>query len=179
MESSKKMKPRHAFTEITDGLYNHEWFGDVPFVCIRIPTGGGKTLVGCKSVERIMSIALQHKMDTGIVMWFVPSDSIKTQTLKKFRDAKDWHYEMLNESFDTKFKVFSNEEALTITPEDVRNNLCIIVASLDAFRKDASIQKKYKVYKENGSLMDHFQNLKDESMLEKDAADTVVNSLAM
>ncbi len=172
------MKPRHAFTEITDGLYNHEWFGDVPFVCIRIPTGGGKTLVGCKSVERIMSIALQHKMDTGIVMWFVPSDSIKTQTLKKFRDAKDWHYEMLNESFDTKFKVFSNEEALTITPEDVRNNLCIIVASLDAFRKDASIQKKYKVYKENGSLMDHFQNLKDESMLEKDAADTVVNSLA-
>ncbi len=185
LELSKKLKPRYAFTEITEEKYghdwpkyNHEWFGDVPFVCIRIPTGGGKTLVGCKAVERIMSISLQHKMDTGIVMWFVPSDSIKTQTLKKFRDAKDWHYEMLNESFDTKFKIFSNEEALTITPEDVRNNLCIIVASLDAFRKDSSIQKKYKVYKENGSLMDHFQNLKDESMLEKDDAGTVVNSLA-
>jgi len=175
---TKKMKPRHAFTELTDALYNHEWFGDVPFVCIRIPTGGGKTLVGCKAVERIMATALQHKMDTGIVMWFVPSDSIKTQTLKKFRDQKDWHYETLNESFDTKFKIFSNEEALTITPEDVRNNLCIIVASLDAFRKDASIQKKYKVYKENGSLMDHFQNLKDDSLLEKDSADTVINSLA-
>src|SRR3989344_1810377 len=175
---TKKMKPRHAFTELTDALYNHEWFGDVPFVCIRIPTGGGKTLVGCKSVERIMSIALQHKMDTGIVMWFVPSDSIKTQTLKKFRDLKDYHYEMLNDSFDTKFKVFSNEEALTITPEDVRNNLCIVVASLDAFRKDQKIQNKYKVYKENGSLMDHFQNLKDDSALEKDKAGTVVSSLA-
>lgn len=173
----KKLKPRHAFNEITNANYNHEWFGDVPFVCIRIPTGGGKTLVGCKSVERIMATTLQNKMDTGIVMWFVPSDSIKTQTLKKFKDPKDWHYEMLNESFDTKFKVFSNEEALTITPEDVRNNLCIIVASLDAFRKDASIQKKYKVYKENGSLMDHFNNLKDESLLEKDGAGTVINSL--
>ncbi len=174
---TKKLKPRHAFNEITNQNYRHEWFGDVPFVCIRIPTGGGKTLVGCKSVERIMATALQHKMDTGIVMWFVPSDSIKTQTLKKFRDQKDWHYETLNESFDTKFRIFSNEEALTITPEDVRNNICIIVASLDAFRKDASIQKKYKVYKENGSLMGHFENLKDDSLLVKDGADTVINSL--
>ncbi|MBI4094751.1 MAG: DEAD/DEAH box helicase family protein [Candidatus Liptonbacteria bacterium] len=174
----KKQKPKLAFYELAEEKYNAEWFGDVPFVCIRIPTGGGKTLVGCKAIERIMSTALQHKMDTGIVMWFVPSDSIKTQTLKKFRDLKDFHYEMLNDSFDTKFKVFSNEEALTITPEDVRNNLCIIVASLDAFRKDAKIQNKYKVYKENGSLMEHFQNLKDDSALEKDKAKTVVNSLA-
>lgn len=174
----KKMKPRHAFTEITDSLYKHEWFNDVPFVCVRIPTGGGKTLVACKAVERIMSTMLQHKMDTGIVMWFVPSDSIKTQTLKKLRDSKDWHFEVLNEAFDTRFKVFSNEEALAITPEEVRNNLCIIVASLDAFRKDTKIQNKYKVYKENGSLMDHFQNLKDDAALEKDTAGTVVNSLA-
>ncbi len=182
---TKKMKSRHAFNELTDDKYghewpkyNHEWFGDVPFVCIRIPTGGGKTLVGCKAVERIMSTTLQNKMDTGIVMWFVPSDSIKTQTLAKFKDPKDWHYQMLHESFGTKLKVFSNEEALTISPEDVKNNLCVIVASLDAFRKDASIQKKYKVYKENGSLMGHFENLKDDSNLEKDSDKTVVNSLA-
>lgn len=177
LELTKKLKPKLAFHELTDEKYNHEWFGDVPFVCIRIPTGGGKTLVGCKAVERIMSTTLQNKMDTGIVMWFVPSDSIKTQTLKKFKDLKDFHYEMLNDSFDTKFKVFSNEEALTITPEDVRNNLCIVVASLDAFRKDAKIQNKYKVYKENGSLMGHFQNLKDDSALEKDKSG-VINSLA-
>ena len=174
----KKMKPRHAFNEITEQVYNHEWFGDIPFVCVRIPTGGGKTLVGCKAVERIMSVTLQHKMDVGIVMWFVPSDSIKTQTLKKFKDTKDRHYEILNESFGNKFKIFSNEEALAITPEDVRNNLCIIVASLDAFRKDSSIQKKYKVYKENGALMDHFLNLKNGLNLEKDSEGEIVNSLA-
>jgi type III restriction enzyme len=174
----KKMKPRHAFNEITEEKYNHEWFNDTPFICIRIPTGGGKTLVGCKAVERIMSVALQHKLDTGIVMWFVPSDSIKTQTLRKFKDPKDLHYQMLKDSFGSKFRIFSNEEALTITSEDVRNNLCIIVASLDAFRKDTAIQKKYKVYKENGSLMDHFINLKDDSLLDKDDEGSVVNSLA-
>jgi len=176
LESIRKTPVRHAFLDITDEKYNQDWFGEVPFVCVRIPTGGGKTLVACKSVERILS--MWRLQETGIVMWFVPSDSIKTQTLKKFKDSQDWHNELLNESFDNKVKVFSNEEALTITPEDVRNNLCIIVASLDAFRKEASIQKKYKVYKENGALMDHFQNLKDDTALEKDSEDTVVNSLA-
>ncbi len=176
--SIKKTPLRHAFLDITDEKYNQDWFGEVPFVCVRIPTGGGKTLVACKSVERIMSTILQYKLDTGVVMWFVPSDSIKTQTLKKFKDSRDWHNEVLNESFDGKVKVFSNEEALTITPEDVRNNLCIIVASLEAFRKEASIQKKYKVYKENGALMDHFLNLKDTKDLEKDSEGEVINSLA-
>ncbi|MDO8536943.1 MAG: DEAD/DEAH box helicase family protein [bacterium] len=166
-----------AFYKIANETYNKR-YGEVPFVCVKIPTGGGKTLVGCKAVERIMARTLQHKMDTGIVMWFVPSDAIKTQTLKKFKDSKDWHYEMLNESFNTKFKVFSNEEALTITPEDVRNNLCIIVASVVAFRHETAIQKKYKVYQENGSLMDHFQNIKDDKDLEKDKAGSVINSLA-
>ncbi len=178
LESIKKMPLRHAFLDITNEKYNQDWFGEIPFVCVRIPTGGGKTLVACKSVERIMSTVLQYKLDTGIVMWFVPSDSIKTQTLKKFKDSRDWHNEVLNESFDNKVKIFSNEDALTITPEDVRNNLCIIVASLEAFRKEASIQKKYKVYKENGALMDHFLNLKDSKDLEKDAEKEVINSLA-
>jgi superfamily II DNA or RNA helicase len=178
LESIKKTPLRHAFLDITDEKYNQEWFGEIPFVCIRIPTGGGKTLVACKSIERIMSTVLQYKLDTGIVMWFVPSDSIKTQTLKKFKDSRDWHNEVLREAFDGKIKIFSNEDALTITPEDVRNNLCIVVASLDAFRKDSSIQKKYRVYKENGSLIEHFQNLKDETNLEKDSEGLVINSLA-
>lgn len=174
----KKLKPKLAFHELTDKSYNHEWFGDTPFVCIKIPTGGGKTLVGSKAVALIMSKWLQHKMDTGIVMWFVPSDAIKAQTLKKFNDKNDWHRQVLDEAFENRVKIFSNEEALAVSKEDVKNNLCVVVSSLDAFRKDKTLQKKYKVYKENGALMTHFQNLEDDSELEKDSEKTVVNSLA-
>lgn len=168
-----------AFHKVTEGTYNSR-YGTTPFVCIKIPTGGGKTLVACKAVEEIMSSALQHKLDKGIVMWFVPSDAIKTQTLKKLNDPRDWHRQLLNEAFNGKVKIFSNEEALAITPEDVRGNLCIIVASLVAFRHEAPIQKKYKVYQENGALMDHFLNLKDKDTvsLEKDSESSVKNSLA-
>jgi hypothetical protein len=178
LKLTKKLKPRHAFNEITEQIYNHEWFGDVPFVCIKMPTGGGKTIVACKSVEQIMNVLLQQKMDTGIVMWFVPSDSIKTQTLNKLSDPKDPHSKILNDAFSNGVKVLSNEEGLEITPEDVRDNLCIIVSSLDAFRKESSIQNKYKVYKENGALMDHFENFKDDKDLEKDSDGLVINSLA-
>ncbi len=167
-----------AFHKLTGGTYNAR-YGNVPFVCIKIPTGGGKTMVATKAVEEIMGSALQHKMDTGVVMWFVPSDAIKTQTLGKLKDPRDTHRQLLNDAFSGKVKIFSNEEALSITTEDIRGNLCIVVASLVAFRHEATIQKKYKVYQENGALMDHFLNLKDRETteLEKDSEGSVINSL--
>ena len=129
----RKDGPKKAFNNVTPEdrqKYKDSSFGDVPFVCIKIPTGGGKTFVGCHAVEKIMSKALQHKMDRGIVLWFTPSEAIKTQTLKKFKDRKDDHRKVLDEAYDNHVRVFSNEEALSIRKSDVSNNLCIIIASL-------------------------------------------------
>ena len=75
------LSPRDAFiTEVSkfkDSVSHNDYF-DVPNVCVKIPTGGGKTLVGCHSVAEIISSTLKHKMDRGIVMWFVPSEAIKS-----------------------------------------------------------------------------------------------------
>ena len=178
LKELQKVGPKYAFMGLTDKPYKSEAFGDVPFVCIKIPTGGGKTLVGCHATEKIMSVALKHKMDRGIVMWFVPSEAIKTQTLRKFKDRKDPHRRMLDEAFENGVRVFSNEESLSIRKEDVNDNVCIIISSLEAFRKEKSLQKKYKVYQENGALLSHFENLHNDENLEKDEEDTVINSLA-
>ena len=161
LQELRKHGPKRAFMYVTEKPYQSDSFGEVPFVCVKIPTGGGKTLVGCQAVEKIMSIALQDKLDRGIVLWFTPSEAIKTQTLKKFKDRKDWHRRLLDESFDNNVKVFSNEEALAIRKEDIDDNLCVIVSSLDAFRKEKTKQNKYKVYQENGALLDHFQNIEE------------------
>lgn len=169
---------KFGFMATTEKPYSSDAFGGIPFVCIKIPTGGGKTLVGCHAVEKIMDIALQNKMDRGIVLWFTPSEAIKTQTLRKFKDRKDAHRNVLDVAFDNKVKVFSNEEALAIRKEDVSYNLCIIIASLEAFRKEKSLQKKYKVYQENGALLNHFENIDEQDFLERDSGGTVINSLA-
>jgi len=178
LKELRKADLEYAFMGITEKPYHAEAFGDVPFVCIKIPTGGGKTLVGCHAVEKIMTGALQHKLDRGIVLWFTPSEAIKTQTLKKFKDRKDWHRRVLDEAFDNSVKVFSNEEALSIRKEDVNDNLCIVIASLEAFRKEKSLQNKYKVYQENGTLLAHFEHIDEPDYLERDSEGSVINSLA-
>jgi superfamily II DNA or RNA helicase len=172
------LEPKYAFMGATEKAYKSEAFGNIPFVCIKIPTGGGKTLVGCYAIEKILKTFLQYKMERGILLWFVPSEVIKTQTLKKFKNKNDSHRKALDDLFENNIKIFSNEEALSIRKGDVSDNLCIVVCSLDAFRKDKSIQNKYKVYQENGALIDHFQFEVDAPYLEKDSEGSIINSLA-
>lgn len=178
LKELQKVGTKYAFMGITDKPYNSDFFGEIPFVCVKIPTGGGKTLVGCHALYEIMRNALSNKMEKGIVMWFVPSEAIKTQTLKKFKDKNDPHRRVLDESFQNGVRIFSNEEALRIRKEDVEDNICLIISSLEAFRKDKKIQTKYKVYQENGSLLSHFESLHSEDTLEKDENGMVINSLA-
>ena len=178
LKDLEKEKPEFAFIHLTKQPYKDEFFGeDIPFICVKIPTGGGKTLVGCHSVIQIMDSFLKEKMGHGIVMWFVPSEAIKSQTLRKFKDRKDMHRRASDEYFDNNVKIFSNEEALRITKNDVDDNVCIIVSSLDAFRKEKTLQNKYKVYQENGALIGHFEDAELPDTLERDDSG-VVKSLA-
>jgi type III restriction enzyme len=169
---------KYAFMHVREHPYQSNFFGNIPFVCVKIPTGGGKTVIGCHAVSEIMNSVLSHKMDRGIVMWFTPSDTIKSQTLKCFKDRNDWYRKVLDEAFDNRVRIFSNEEALSIRKSDVENNLCIIISSLDAFRKEKKIQAKYKVYQENGALLGYFEDIDDTPVLEKDEQGTNINSLA-
>ncbi len=178
LKEAKEVGLRYAFMGITENPYKAESFGTVPFICIKIPTGGGKTLVACNAVEKIMDSALQNQLGKGIILWFTPSEAIKTQTLIKLKNRKDWHRRILDDSFDNNISVFSNEEALSIRKDDVNNNLCIIIASLEAFRKEKKLQNKYKVYKDNGALLDHFESIQEPEFLEKDSEGSVINSLA-
>ena len=178
LKKVEETDPKTAFIYAAEKPYNSNFYGETPFVCVKIPTGGGKTLVACHAVAKIMQTILKNKMDRGIVMWFVPSEAIKSQTLRKLKDRTDWHRKALDEAFENKVRIFSNEEALRIRKEDVSDNICVVISSLDAFRKEKQKRGKYKVYQENGSLLGHFENLKNDNALEKDEQKTVINSLA-
>src|SRR3989338_2911295 len=92
LKDLEREKPEFAFMHLTKKPYKDEAFGgEIPFICIKIPTGGGKTLVGCHAVAEITDSFLKEKMGRGVVVWFVPSEAIKSQTLKKFKDRNDIH----------------------------------------------------------------------------------------
>jgi type III restriction enzyme len=58
----------------------------LPYVCLRIPTGGGKTFVACHAVASAAQDLLQA--DQSVVLWLVPSNAIREQTLDALKDRR-------------------------------------------------------------------------------------------
>src|SRR3989338_5197411 len=96
---------------------------NTPYLCIKIPTGGGKTLVASYSLSVIFDNYLQDKNGKGLVMWYVPSDAIRTQTLSNLQNREHSYREALDTKFGNNVKVLTLEEALTIQKSDLQNNL--------------------------------------------------------
>ena len=53
---------------------------DVPYVCLRLPTGGGKTLLAAETIRLATRSYLRRTWP--LTLWFVPSDTIKTQIIR-------------------------------------------------------------------------------------------------
>ena len=58
----------------------------IPHICLKLPTGGGKTLLAAHGVDRIM--VSHFRQTTGFVLWIVPSDAIYTQTKAQLADRE-------------------------------------------------------------------------------------------
>jgi len=167
-----------AFMMRTEKNYNRiPEINNAPFVCIKVPTGGGKTLIAGHSVGFIFNSYLGERNDKGLVIWFVPSDAIRTQTLENLRNRKHSYRAVLDERFNNAVKIFDLAEAKAISPSDLADNLCIIVATLSSFRRKD--KEWLKAYQDNGALMNHFIDFKNQDFdfLDKDKEGEIIYSL--
>ncbi|MCD1655179.1 DEAD/DEAH box helicase family protein [Treponema zuelzerae] len=130
-----------AFREIIKG---------VPSVCLKVPTAGGKTLLGVHGIHRYFQA---RPASPKVVVWLVPSLTILDQTIKNFRNPEHPYRMKLDALFQGRVQILSKDEALSGTgfsPEAVRSLLSVIVLSFDSFR--AQNKEGRKVYQENGNL---------------------------
>ncbi|MAN65213.1 DEAD/DEAH box helicase family protein [uncultured Hyphomonas sp.] len=173
------MGARTAFISAANMLYTPAPFlnEDAPYVCIRIPTGGGKTIVAAHSIG-VAAKAYLHT-DSPMVLWLVPSKAILNQTLDALRDLDHPYRAALAADFGRNLTVLTVEEALSLSRPDASGGACIIVSTLQAFRVEETDGRK--VYQDAGALMDHFSGLNEEQIarLEKvDGTHRPVASLA-
>ena len=63
---------------------------NVPYVCLRVPTGGGKTLIAAHAVG-VIAKRLGHQ-DRPLCLWVTPSTTIRDQTLRGLRDREHAYY---------------------------------------------------------------------------------------
>jgi len=99
---------------------------------IKIPTGGGKTLVAVNSLPLLLDKFKGKR--TGLVLWLVPTDTLVQQTIKKFTDKKDIHKQYLDSFFDTDVLIRDSNSIWNITKNDLENHLVIFVCTFAYFR---------------------------------------------
>ncbi len=153
----------HAYSEVTA-----EWFGSplhyrplptlpkVPYICLRIPTGGGKTLVGGMAIERLNRSLLFTRH--SVTLWLVPSEPIREQTLKALRSPSNLLHQAVFSSLG-EVSVLEVDEALRVQPATLNGTNVIIVSTMQSFKQEDT--DRLNVYKQSGSLMPHFENISD------------------
>jgi len=147
----------------------------LPYVCLRVPTGGGKTLMACHAV-RITAREFMH-LDRPVCLWLAPSNAIVKQTLDALKDRKHPYRQVLDAAFTGNVRVMDLTEALYVTKGDLEGAACVIVGTLQALRVEDIDGRK--VYEDSGYLMPHFSGLPQsvQEDLENNGDGLIVHSL--
>ncbi len=169
--------PSIAFTATTERLWGrgnayHPLAGfpaDMPYFCLRVPTGGGKTWLAAKSVALVNTHLL--RCEHSVILWLVPSKPIREQTLRGLRDRLHPYHRALREAGP--ITVMDLDEAKSVTRATLDTSTTIIVATRQAFQVED--EESRKVYQSSGALMHHFDNLsptqRDELLTEGEGAE--------
>ncbi|MBU4273813.1 MAG: DEAD/DEAH box helicase family protein [Proteobacteria bacterium] len=135
--------------------YSDEALGEVPAVCVRIPTGGGKTFLAAHAVARIGKSFCNT--DAPLALWLVPSDAIRSQTLISLATPRHPCREALTEYFGERVRVCALDDLATVGPQDVGQSAIVVVATIQSFNVKEKSQRN--VYSFDEHFARHFQRL--------------------
>ena len=128
---------------------------EVASVCLKVPTGGGKTFIAANAVKTIFSSAF-HGRKHKLVVWLCPSDSILTQTLGALSNPAHPYRLQLDRDFNSRVVVLDKDAALNgrdFTPGSLHENLTILLLTLQSLRVKEDSKEGRRVYRDNGYLM--------------------------
>ena len=122
----------------------------MPDVYLKVPTGGGKTLLACHSIDLIQKLYLNKQ--TGLVLWIVPSTQIYRQTILALKDRYHPYRQILDIS--TGGKTLIKEKGELFNRLDTEESLVVLMLMLPS----ANRQNKdtLKVFKDSGGFTDFF-----------------------
>lgn len=130
-------------------------FGDAPCVCLRVPTGGGKTLLAAHAAAIAGECTLDS--DAPVALWLTPSDAIRTQTLEALNNAHHPYRQALAEHFGERVRVCDLESLQTVGPQEVGRACIVIVATIQSFNVRSTAIRN--VYAFDESLQAQFADL--------------------
>ena len=121
----------------------------IPNICLKIPTGGGKTLIGVNAVE---SINDYFKKNTGLILWIVPTEAIYRQTIKSFKDKIHPYRHTLERASGGRLKIL--EKTSSFSDQDIKEHLCIMLLMLQSANRET--KESLRVFKDSGHFINFF-----------------------
>ena len=167
-EEARVAGPKNAYEAITRAPEQAERLGrytgaytpldrlpDVPYVCLRLPTGGGKTILAAHAVAIARDAWIEK--DHPLVLWLAPSNTIRSQTVQALKNPRHPYRQALDESFSGRVRVFDITDFPQVRPHDLRNHCCIVVGTIQTLRIKNTEGRK--VYAHNENLEPHFAGI--------------------
>ena len=174
LRAARLQGPRSAFEQQTGYGYNPEPFGETPCVCLRIPTGGGKTLLAAHAVGR-MAREWPQAAPQPLALWLVPSDTIRTQTLAALSSPGHPFREALAQGCGDSVRVCDLESVATLAPQDFDAHAVVVVATIQSFRIEDADQRN--VYAFSEAFEPHFRGVPPAALaLLRDLPDALVTA---
>lgn len=123
-----------------------------PYVCLRLPTGGGKTILAAHAIGVARDAWVEK--DYPLTLWLVPSNTIRLQTVEALRNTRHPYRRALDELFEGRVRVFDIADFATIRPHDIRDSACVVIGTIQTLRVDKTEGRK--VYAHNENMEPHF-----------------------
>lgn len=146
--------PAKAWGKI-EGLHKHHpklngLDKPLPNFCLKIPTGGGKTLLAVKTLDLVQTHYLRRQ--TGLVLWVVPTTQIYRQTYHALKDRGHPYRQHLDMASGNRTMIIERTDRFT--PRDVQENLVVLMLMLPA----ASRQNKetLRMFRDSGGFQEFF-----------------------
>lgn len=128
--------------------------GDVPNVCLKVPTAGGKTFLAVNALKPVFDAHSHYgQARPQMVVWLVPSEAILSQTLKNLGDVQHPYRMRLNTDFGGRVQIYDKEDVLRgngFDADTVKSGISILVMTFDSLKGRS--KDTLRAFRENGNL---------------------------
>lgn len=150
--------PFKAWEKVTKAPYHSVKNGlnePLPNFYLKIPTGGGKTILACHAIGLVNRTYL--KKQTGLVLWIVPTSQIYRQTLLSLRNREHPYRQVLDIASGGRISIL--EKSDKFNKLDIDENLVIMLLMLPSANRQN--KEVLKVFKDSGAFTDFFPDEDD------------------
>lgn len=137
---------------------------EIPVACIRIPTGGGKTLMAAHAID----IAARDYVGTRapLALWLVPSNTIRTQTLQALKTpGHPYRQALLDHWPEDQLAVLDITDCHQLRAHDFGRRAIVVVGTVQTLRVGNTASREVYAYHED--FAPHFAAAPDAPWFER------------